>query len=215
MIRAQAPTITEPARVAESSAAPGELRVVLHAAGRGARPGPLPDTARQLDVQRIPDHIDKLYRAAYALCRSREDAEDLVQETIEHVLRRPRFLRRDDDLGYLMRALRNTWINAHHERERRPRTVELDETVEFVVDPGADPAVSAADLQMIYSAVAELKPTLRETIVAVDVVGLSYRQAAAALGVRQGTIMSRLFRARNEVADQLTRAGLAPSDPRA
>jgi RNA polymerase sigma-70 factor (ECF subfamily) len=189
------------------------LRVVLHSSGQAGQSATPSDTPRQLDVQRIPDHLDRLYRAAYALCRSREEADDLVQETIERVLRRPRFLRRDDDLGYLMRALRNTWINAHHERERRPKTVELDETVEFVVDPDADPAVSATDRRTIYSAVADLKPNLRETIVAVDVVGLSYRQAATALGVRQGTIMSRLFRARNEVAEQLECAGLRPSAP--
>src|SRR3954469_21394771 len=65
--------------------------------------------ARELDPQRLGDHIDRLYRAAWGLCGSREDAEDLVQETYAKVLARPRLLRREDDLGYLLRALRNTF----------------------------------------------------------------------------------------------------------
>jgi RNA polymerase sigma-70 factor (ECF subfamily) len=175
-----------------------------------ARPG---EGVRQLDVQRLPDHRDRLYRAAYALCRSREDAEDLVQETFARVLRRPRFLRRDDDLGYLLRVMRNTWINAYKERSRRPQTVELDESTDFVLDYGADPSTSILELKTIYAAIGELSVPLREAIVAVDIVGLSYRQAATALGVRQGTIMSRLFRARNDVAARLEQAGIGPQRP--
>ena len=161
-------------------------------------------------MKHLPDHRDRLFRAAYALCRSREDAEDLVQETFERVLRRPRFLRRDGDLAYLLRVLRNTWINSYKARSRRPQTVELTEAVEFVLDAGADPIASVAELQAIYAAVSELPVPMRETIVAVDIVGLSYREAASALGVRQGTIMSRLYRARNDVAERLEQSGVGP-----
>src|SRR5947209_3515425 len=59
------------------------------ATGEHAR-GPKP---RELDPNRLPDHIDRLYRAAWALCGSRQDAEDLVQETVGNVLKRPRLLR--------------------------------------------------------------------------------------------------------------------------
>jgi RNA polymerase sigma-70 factor (ECF subfamily) len=169
---------------------------------------------RQLDFDRLPDHRDRLFRAAYAMCGSRENAEDLVQETYVRVLQRPRFLRRDDDLGYLLRVLRNTWINSYKERQRRPKTVEFDESVDFVVDPDADPSVSVADVQTLYAAVHELSPPLRDTLIAVDVLGLSYKQAAQALHVRQGTIMSRLFRARNTMAERLEQAGARPSGPK-
>jgi RNA polymerase sigma-70 factor (ECF subfamily) len=145
------------------------------------------------------------------MCGSRENAEDLVQETYLRVLQRPRFLRRDDDLGYLLRVMRNTWINSYKERLRRPSTVELDESVHFVIDPGADPSVSVTDVQTLYAAVHELSPPLRDTLIAVDVLGLSYKQAAQALHVRQGTIMSRLFRARNKLAERLDRADSGPS----
>ena len=77
---------------------------------------------RQLDPEALGDHIDRLYRAAWSLCGSREEAEDLVQETFERVLRRPRFLRSEDDLGYLLRVLRNTFFSQRRAAGRRPQT---------------------------------------------------------------------------------------------
>src|ERR687893_1882302 len=72
----------------------------------------------------LADHLDRLYRAAWALCGSREDAEDLVQETYARVLSRSRLLRERDDLGYLLRTLRNTFLarcaSAAAGRSRRP-----------------------------------------------------------------------------------------------
>jgi RNA polymerase sigma-70 factor (ECF subfamily) len=159
-----------------------------------------------LDVSRLPDHRDRLYRAAYAMCRSREDAEDLVQETFVRVLRRPRLIWRDDDLGYLLRVLRNTWISGYAAQVRRPLQVAFDEEIDWVVDPAAGPEVSIA-LDAIYAMVRELSPPLRDTIVAVDVLGLSYKQAATALRTQVGTIMSRLHRARAQVAERLEDVG--------
>jgi RNA polymerase sigma-70 factor (ECF subfamily) len=158
---------------------------------------------RVLEVERLPDHADRLYRAAYALTGTSHDAEDLVQETFERVLRRPRFIRRDGDLAYLLRALRNTWIAMRRSQAARARTVELHEEVEWVVDHGADPGTTALEVRAAYAAIRELSDPLREAIVAVDVAGLSYREAARALRVREGTIMSRLSRARERVAAQL------------
>ena len=74
---------------------------------------------RRLDPQRSGDHIDALFRAACAMSGSRQVAEDLVQETYVKVLARPRLLRKDDDLGYLIKALRNTWYS--HLRTERGR----------------------------------------------------------------------------------------------
>ena len=158
---------------------------------------------RVLEAERLPDHADRLYRAAYALCGSSHDAEDLVQETYERVLRRPRLIRRDGDLAYLLRALRNTWIGMRRSQAARARTVELREEVEWIVDHGADPGTTALEVRAAYAAIRELSDPLREAIVAVDVAGLSYREAARALRVREGTIMSRLFRAREQVAAAL------------
>ncbi len=91
---------------------------------------------RPLDPDSLGDHIDRLYRAAWSLCGSREDAEDLVQETFARVLRKPRLLRGDDDLGYLLRVLRNTFISSYRAAARRPRETALGEDVELVPDHG-------------------------------------------------------------------------------
>src|SRR6185295_15658837 len=95
---------------------------------------------RPLDPARLGDHLDRLYRAAWALTGSREDAEDLVQDTYAGILARPRLLRRDDDLGYLLRALRNTFFNQRRAAARRPRSEPLPEGQEFVEQrTGSDP----------------------------------------------------------------------------
>ena len=163
---------------------------------------PRSDEPRLLDVSALPNHYERLYRAAYGLCGRREDAEDLVQETYTRVLRRPRLLRREDDLVYLLRVLRNTWISQYRAACARPVASDLAE-VEFAADPRGNTTLAALELKAIYAAIRELPEALRETVVAVDVVGLSYRQAARALGTKQGTIMSRLYRARERIASQI------------
>ena len=94
-------------------------------------------TERTLDSARIGDHLDRLYRAAWALTGSREDAEDLVQETYARVLARPRMLRNEDDLGYLLRSLRNTFLNQKRTERRRLRTDPLPDELDLVADPWA------------------------------------------------------------------------------
>jgi RNA polymerase sigma-70 factor, ECF subfamily len=154
---------------------------------------------RRLEPARLPDHLDRLFRSALALSGSPHDAEDLVQETYARVLRKPRMLRHEDDGAYLLRALRNVWINWRQSAHAR-RSVPLEpERLEFVTDPGADPQGQALDARETFAAVAQLSEPLRETIVAVDVMGLSYKEAARALRVRKGTVMSRLHRAREAV----------------
>ena len=165
-----------------------------------ARAAGRPD--RQLDVARLPDHLDRLYRAAYALCGTREDADDLVQETFERVLRRPRFLHRDDDVGYLLRVLRNAFAAPQAGHSRRPPATPTED-VDWIVDAQADPAGAVSEARDAYAAIATLSEPLRVTIVAVDVVGLSYKETARALRIRQGTVMSRLHRARERVMELL------------
>jgi RNA polymerase sigma-70 factor (ECF subfamily) len=154
---------------------------------------------RTLDPARLGDHLDRLYRAAWALCGSREDAEDLVQETYARVLARPRVIRREDDLAYLLRALRNAFLNQRRTVSRRVRADPLPETLDVIADPHARQPDAALEAGEIYGAIAALPDDYRDVLVAVDVTGLSYKEAARALRVREGTIMSRLYRARQQV----------------
>ena len=162
-------------------------------------PAARPPVERTLDPARLGDHLDRLYRAAWALCGSRPEAEDLVQETYARVLARPRLLRHEDDLGYLLRALRNTFLNQRRTASRRLRTAPLPDELDLVADPQAVQPQSALEAAEVYAAIAALPDDFRDVLVAVDIAGLSYKEAASALKTREGTIMSRLYRARQQV----------------
>ena len=170
---------------------------------------------RQLDPEALGDHIDRLYRAAWSLCGSREEAEDLVQETFERVLRRPRFLHSEDDLGYLLRVLRNTFFSQRRTAGRRPQTTPLPDDIDLIEDPGAPAAESRIETAQLYEAIARLPDDFRDTLVAIDVVGLSYKEAARALRAREATITTRLHRARQRVARELGRDSVSdrPAGP--
>ncbi len=158
---------------------------------------------RTLDPQSLTQHVDRLYRAAWALCGSREDAEDLVQETFTRVLARPRLIHGEDDLYYLMRVLRNTFLTSRRTASRRPHTVA---TLEDVL--AADPRPmgrpeQALEMQELYATIADLPEDFRLALVAVDVLGLSYREASRALRVREATLTTRLYRARKQITRTL------------
>jgi RNA polymerase sigma-70 factor, ECF subfamily len=159
--------------------------------------------ARPLDPTRLGDHLDRLYRAAWALSGSREGAEDLVQETYARVLARPRLLRNEDDLGYLLGALRNTFLNLKRSERRRLRPTPLPDELDLVADPRAREPQAALEAAEVYAAVAALPGDFRDVLVAVDITGLSYKEAARALRIREGTVMSRLYRARQQVVRRL------------
>ena len=159
-----------------------------------SRRGPGPHL---LDPKRLPDYIDRLYRAAWALCGSRHDAEDLMQETFATVLKRPRLLRNDNDIGYLLRALRNTYANRYRTAARRPATRQLfEDDAPSVADSGINP-------RDIMQAIASAPAPYRDAVIAVDLLGLSYREAARSLHTREATITTRLHRGRQHVAGEL------------
>ena len=158
---------------------------------------------RALEPGRLGDYLDRLYRAAWALCGSPEDAEDLVQETYARVLARPRLLRNEDDLGYLLRALRNTFLSQRRTESRRLRPVPLPDELDLVADPRSREPQAALEARELYAAVAALPEDFRDVLVAVDITGLSYQEAARALGIRTGTVMSRLYRARQQVVRRI------------
>ena len=162
---------------------------------------------RQLDPDSLGDHIDRLFRAAWSLTGSREEAEDLVQETFARVLRKPRLLRSEDDLGYLLRVLRNTYFSARRTAARRPQTTPLPEDDAMLEDRMAAQPEARLEARLeageLYAAIAALPEDFRDALIAVDVLGLSYREAARALRVREATVTSRLHRARQRVAGAL------------
>jgi RNA polymerase sigma-70 factor (ECF subfamily) len=159
----------------------------------------------QLDPNSLTRHVDRLYRAAWALCGSPHDAEDLVQETFARVLARPRFIKGQDELAYLMTVLRNTFLTQMRTASRRPRASTT--TLEDI--QAADPSSArrpedAFEAQEVFRVIAGLPENYRMALVAVDLIGLSYREAAKALDTREATIATRVFRARQQAARLLS-----------
>jgi RNA polymerase sigma-70 factor, ECF subfamily len=161
------------------------------------------EQAHALDPARLGDHLDRLHRAAWALCGTRHDADDLVQETYAKILARPRIVRREGDLAYLLRALHNTFVSQKRAQARRLAPGELDETTERLATAHPLGTEEAAEQREVYGAIAALPDDFRAALVLVDVAGLSYAEAARALRVREGTLTSRVFRARREAAKTL------------
>ncbi len=161
---------------------------------------------RTLDPEDAAGHRARLHRMAWAMCGSPHLAEDLVQETYVGVLSRPRVLRNDNAFFYLARALRNVTINHFRTEGRRARPgPDLDEL--DLADPrGTGDPEAAAIAGEVYAAIGSLADGKREVVAAVDVAGMSYAEAAQALEVPIGTVMSRLHRARADVAEVLEAA---------
>jgi RNA polymerase sigma-70 factor (ECF subfamily) len=168
--------------------------------GVSARLKPAAAAPHVLDANRLGDHLDRLYRAALGMTGSPADAEDLVQDVCVRVLAKPRLVSNGDDLGYLLRVLRNTFISNRRTLARRPAVVTAPEDMErHEARNGADPE-RAFEARELYAKIAELPEHQRDALVAVDLLGLSYKEAAATMDVPTGTIMSRLFRARQALA---------------
>jgi RNA polymerase sigma-70 factor, ECF subfamily len=173
-------------------------------------------TARRLDPESLGDHVDRLYRAARAMSRSREEAEDLVQDTFARVLQRPRFLHCEDDIGYLLRVLRNTFVSGRRRAARRPQATDTPDELMRIEDRSAPQPERRLDTAALYDAISALPAGFRDALIAVDVLGLSYEEASRALRVREATITTRLHRARQRVASVLAQeSGITPAVRRA
>jgi RNA polymerase sigma-70 factor (ECF subfamily) len=162
----------------------------------------------RLDPQTLPSYTDRLYRAAWALCGSREEAEDLVQETFVKALAKPRVIR-GSDLSYLLGGLRNAFVDSLRRADSRPRAVgPIDELT--TAAPRSREPEEAAQAQEVFAAIAELPEHFRLALVAVDVVGLSYAEAGRALGAGESTIATRVFRGRETIAEQFKTEATGP-----
>jgi RNA polymerase sigma-70 factor (ECF subfamily) len=126
------------------------------------------------------------------------------------VLAKPRKVKAGDERAYLVQALRNTFLTGRRTASRRPRAdTPLDDVT------AADPRSSArpeqaAETHAVFDAIATLAEDFRLALVAVDIAGLSYREAEDVLGTREATIATRLFRAREQVAEMLREVSAPP-----
>lgn len=158
----------------------------------------------------------RLYRFALRLTSRREDAEDLVQETLVRALPAVRgFEGRSELSTYLFRALSNLWKNRLRARARSrivawisgSRRGRDGQALDFdPPDPAASPleGLEAADRAVqVRRAVAALEPTRRLALLLREVEEMSYEEIAAVTGVPVGTVRSRLSRAREDLRQAL------------
>jgi RNA polymerase sigma-70 factor (ECF subfamily) len=149
------------------------------------------------------EHIDGLYSYALVLTHHHAEAEDLVQETYLRALPAIGRLRPDSNIkAWLFKILRNIWLNQLRQRRSRPEMVQTDMEggpVDNLVDSGKDSyEIYAGKLEVrrVRAAIAQLPLEFREVILLREFEELSYQEIANLLDCPQGTVMSRLARAR-------------------
>jgi RNA polymerase sigma-70 factor (ECF subfamily) len=162
----------------------------------------------------LTEHLDGLFRTALRLCQGHEaDAEDLLQDTVLRAfnsyaqLREPSAAR-----SWLFTILSRTHLNRVRTSRRRAEMVsaDLDESAFEAAlaewAPVSSPAENAETWQLgeqLVQAVDGLPPELRSVVLLVDVEGFTQREVAAMQGVPEGTVASRLFRARRQLRTAL------------
>lgn len=156
----------------------------------------------------IIQHIPRLRRYARALLQGdRLAADDLVQDCLERALSRKHHWKPGTDLrAWLFTIMHNLYANQVRRGCNGPRFVPLAEGEE-----APSPATGSGELELqdLTRAMEQLSPEQRELLLLVSLEGLSYREAAQILGVAEGTVMSRLSRARQQLRAQLE-GGPAP-----
>ena len=185
---------------------------------------PPPPLGREAFGELLLRHEADLLRAARRLCRSGRDddqAQDLVQDALVKAYQAflgGQYRQGPDARAWLVRILTNGFINAHNRRKKWEAGVDVDtltaggqagppSTHAAPADtPGAALLAGTLD-EPLERALATLPDPLRLCVLLVDVEGLEYAQAAAALGVPVGTVRSRLSRARFQLHDLLEQYG--------
>jgi RNA polymerase sigma-70 factor (ECF subfamily) len=156
-------------------------------------------------------HLDVLYGRALRLTGGDEArSEDLVQEAILKAWRAwDSYELGTNCKAWLLTILRNTFVNEFRQKKRRPDPVDYDDVEERPVwsqlkeeDPEGEFFDRIVDDEIV-EAIDELPDEFRVTLVLSDVEGLSYREISEELGIPEGTVKSRLYRARRRLQKEL------------
>jgi RNA polymerase sigma-70 factor, ECF subfamily len=151
---------------------------------------------------------EQVYRVARRLVGSRDDAEDLVQQTYERAFRSWRQYTPGTNLrAWLLRILTNLNIDRGRRQQRTPQTTSIDEAGDYFLynrleasapdgNPDSDRVLERLSQDSIVDALAEVPHDFRDVIVLVDIGEFAYADAAQILDIPIGTVMSRLHRGR-------------------
>ncbi len=153
----------------------------------------------------VREHGDRVYRLAYRLSGNAQDAEDLTQDTFIRVFRSLQNYQPGTFEGWLHRITTNLFLDMVRRRSRI-RMEALPEDYERVPSDRPDPEQIYHDARLdpdLQAALDSLAPEFRAAIVLCDIEGLSYEEIGATLGVKLGTVRSRIHRGRQALRDHL------------
>jgi len=160
------------------------------------------NTTREFERTILP-HTEAMYARALQLTKNPAEAEDVVQDAL---LRALTFFDSYDPSqpprAWLFTIVRNTFVNRYHSRGRR-RSLQRSHVTEedtYSVAVAEETLDTAETAVRVREAVDALPPNFAAVVRAVDLEGMAYLEAAAALGVPKGTVMSRLSRGRKRLA---------------
>jgi RNA polymerase sigma factor (sigma-70 family) len=204
-----------------TSAAPVDAGEVAHAPvcdpGSVSEPAVRPEAPEPEVVwvaptweQVVRDHSARVYRLAYRLSGNPQDAEDLTQETFVRVFRSLADYSPGTFEGWLHRITTNLFLDMVRRRQRI-RFDALPEDTERLPGTAPSPEQVYADTHLdpqVQAALDALSPEFRVAVVLCDIEGLTYEEIAATLGIKLGTVRSRIHRGRVQLRQAL--AHLAP-----
>ncbi len=163
----------------------------------------------------VTQHSARVFGLAYRLTGNRVDAEDLTQEVFVRVFRSLHTYRPGTMEGWLHRITTNLFLDQAR-RKQRIRFDNLSEEAESSLpSPGPCPGQAHLDQHFdadIESALSSLSPEFRVAVVLCDIEGLSYEEISKVLGLKLGTVRSRIHRGRAQLRTAL--AHRAPSGQR-
>lgn len=171
------------------------------------------ETRQHAKEQALADLVDQyaptLYRVAFSVLRNAADAEDAVQETFLRVLRhRDKLDEVRDRRVWLIRIVWNVVLDRKRRAKTRPETDDVAELARVLPATGLSAEERAAAVQhhsQVLAMVDKLPAKEREVLMLSAFEELSSVEIAAILGITESSVRSRLFRARNLMADLLER----------
>lgn len=155
----------------------------------------------------VRQHADRVYRLAYRLSGNQHDAEDLTQETFIRVFRSVQNYQPGTFEGWLHRITTNLFLDMVR-RRGRIRMEALPEDYDRVPADEPNPEQIYHDSRLgadLQAALDSLAPEFRAAVVLCDIEGLSYEEIGATLGVKLGTVRSRIHRGRQALREYLAR----------
>lgn len=148
--------------------------------------------------------LPRLRRFAFSLAGNRSDGDDLLQGALTKALANSGQWKPDSRLdSWMFRIIQNHWIDTLRGRKRLSWHQPIEDAEELLVVDGQQSADKVLELKKLVRAMDDLNPEQRSVICMVGIDGMTYAQAAEVLDVPIGTIMSRLSRARAQLAKAL------------